>query len=180
MKSVLKIALVILVFASLLPAQSSVKSTVKQLKKTEQYEGISIPGWIIRLGLKFVNDQNEDVRSSGLLRIAKKIKHLNVAITNLDTKIYNTKAIVNNFIKGFKEKDGFEEYISVRSEDQNLKIMVIEDKDVIKNLVILSEDQGEIAMIHLKTSMTLDDLKSVSFRQLKNDSSRIKTDTNKF
>ncbi len=179
MKKGFKLAILMLVFASGITAQSSVKNTVKQLKKTDQYEGVSIPGWIIRLGLKFVNDEDEDLKSSGLLQVAKKIKHLNVATTKLDTKLYNTKAIVNNFIKGFKDKDGFEEYVSVRAEDQNLKIMVLEDDDIIKNLVIMSEDQGEIAMIHLKTNLTMDDLKNVSFLQLKNDSGRITTDTNK-
>ena len=57
--------------------------------------------------------------------------------------------------------------MSVKSEDQNLKIMVLEDEEVIKNLIILSEDHGEIAMIHLKTNLTPDDLKNLSFNQLR-------------
>ena len=129
--------------------------------------------------MKFVNDEDKELRSSGLLGLAKKVRHLSVATTTLDTKKYNTQAIVNNFIKGVKENDGFEEYVSVRSEDQNLKIMVQEDGDIIRNLVILSEDQGEIAMIHLKTNLTTEDLRNVSFNQIKSDTGRIKSDAGK-
>jgi hypothetical protein len=153
--------------------QSSVNKIVKQLKKTEHYEGISVPGWLIRLGLKLATNDDNQATLSGLARISKKIKRIRVATTTLDIKKYNTKAIVNNFVKSVQEKDRFEEYISVREEDQNLKIMVQEDQDVIKNVIILSEDNGEIAFIHIKSNLTMEDLKSLSFNKIKAESSLV-------
>ena len=80
--------------------QSSVKKIMSQLKKTEKYEGISIPGWILRLGYKIVAKGDIDLKESGLLSLAGSIKHLRVATTTLDVNKYNTRAIVNNFING--------------------------------------------------------------------------------
>ncbi|MBK8516284.1 MAG: DUF4252 domain-containing protein [Saprospiraceae bacterium] len=179
MKTILKFIGVILLFSIPGQSQSSVKTIVNQMKKTEHYEGVSIPGWMIRLGLKFVPKDDEDLNSSGLLQIARTIKHLRVATTSLDIKKYDTKAIVRNFMDKVRDKDHFEEYVSVRSEDQNLKILVQEEEEIIKNLVILSEDNGEIAMIHLKTNLSAQDLKNISFRQIKNDTGKIERDSGK-
>jgi hypothetical protein len=153
-----------------LKAQSSVDKMFEQIKKTEQYEGISIPGWLFRLGLSIAAKDDMDISESGLLELSKKIKKIKIATTNLDLKKYNTKAILNNFAKSVHQKDRFEEYVSVREEDQHLKIMVQENDDVIKNVVILSEDKGDIAVIHIKSNLTMDDLKRISFSKLKNES----------
>jgi len=158
-------------------AQSSVKDIIKQLKKTENYEGMSIPGWLIRLGLKIAANDDAELNNSGLIQIASKIKHLRVASTNLDSKKYNTRAIVDNFIKTMTERDEFQEYVSVRSEDQHLKIMIQEDHDIIKNLLILSDDGFEISLVHLKTKISYDDLKSISFNQVKLDSKQFKAES---
>ncbi|MBK7637735.1 MAG: hypothetical protein IPJ13_28190 [Saprospiraceae bacterium] len=51
-----------IVFSMMIPAishgQSSVKSVVNQLKKTEGYEGFYLPGWVIRLGIKLIPKRN--------------------------------------------------------------------------------------------------------------------------
>lgn len=44
-------------------------------------------------------------------------------------------------MKEVQENDGFEEYMSVRSEDQHLKIMVQEVDHSIKNLLIFSDEK---------------------------------------
>jgi len=154
-------------------AQSSVKSVVKQLKKTERYEGFYLPGWVIRLGVKMVPKKELDDETIGLLDLVKGIRHIRVATTKLDITKYNTSAIVRNFAKKIKESDRFEEYVSVRSEDNNLNILVKEDEDTITNLLIMSEDQGEISFIHFKTDLSVDDLKKISFRQLKDESTKL-------
>lgn len=159
--------------ASQVTAQNSVKNIVKQLKKTEHYEGISLPGWVIRLGLKIaeIND-NDKLENSGLKQLIGKIKHLRVATTQLDSKKYNIPSIVNNFIKNVVKNDAFEEYVSVRSEDQHLKILIREDDEMIKNLLIFSNEWEEISLIHLSTNITSEDLKSLSFSQIKKDSGK--------
>ena len=75
------------------------------------------------------------------------------------------------------ERDEFQEYVSVRSEDQHLKIMIQEDHDIIKNLLILSDDGFEISLVHLKTKISYDDLKSISFNQVKKDSKQFKAES---
>ena len=67
--------------------------------------------------------------------------------------------------------------MSVRSEDQHLKIMIQEDHDIIKNLLILSDDGFEISLVHLKTKILYDDLKSISFNQVKKDSKQFKAES---
>jgi len=158
--------------------QSSVKKIVKQLKNTENYEGISLPGWLIRMGINLAVKVEGDESHSELFKWAGKIKHLRVATTKLNTKKYNTGAIINNFMKEVQENDGFEEYMSVRSEDQHLKIMVQEVDHSIKNLLIFSDENGEIAFIHLKTNFLTEDLQKISFRNIKQDSQQYKIEVN--
>jgi Domain of unknown function (DUF4252) len=155
-------------------AQNSVKNIVRQLKKTEHYEGISLPGWVIRLGMKIAeSDEKDTLGNFGLKQLVGKIKHLRIATTLLDSKKYNSQSIVNNFIKSVVSKDGFEEYVSVRSEDQHLKILIREDDDRIKNLLVLSNEGEELSLIHLKTNISSEDLKSLSFSQIKKDSGKV-------
>jgi len=171
MKTYLVALLFSLIFSVNISAQSSVNKIVSQMKKTEQYQGVSLPGWIIRLGLKLVDES--EMSNAGLVSIANKVKHLRVATTTLDIGKYNTKAIVNNFVKGLRDNDQFEEYVSVRSEDQNLKILVQEDEEIIKNLLILSEDGGDIALVHLSTHLTTNDLRNISFSQVKKETGSV-------
>lgn len=170
---VIIICLLCMIFCSTseVSGQGSVKKIVRQLKKTEHYQGISLPGWLIRAGLKLATNDDNQATLSGLVRVSKKIKRIRVATTTLDIKKYDTKAIVNNFAKSVQEKDRFEEYVSVKEEDRNLKIMVQDDHDVIRNVIILSEENGEIAFIHLKSNLTMEDLKDLSFNKIKTESS---------
>jgi len=154
-------------FVSNLSSQKSVNNIINQIKKTEHYKGIKIPGWALYLGLKIAERSDDELKDMDLMRIAKHIKSIRVATTMLDESKFNISAIVNNFIKSVIDKDQFDEYISLRSEDQNLKIMIQEKKDVIKNIVILSADGSDLACIHLKTDLHLDDLKNISFADIK-------------
>ena len=160
--------LVLIVCLSSISAQKSVENIVNQLEKTENYEGINIPGWALYLGLKIAERGDDELKDMNLLRIAKHIKSVGVASTSLDQSKYNNRAILNNFIKSVKEKDQFEEYVSMRSEDQSLKIMVQEKGEVIKNIVIFSADASDLACIHLKTNFNPEDLKNISFSDIKN------------
>jgi hypothetical protein len=175
MKHVILFIMLLLMIPAISNGQSSVKSVVNQLKKTDGYEGFYVPGWVIRMGIKLIPKNELDHETRGLLDIAKGIRHIRVATTKLDLTKYNTAAIVKSFASKIKNKDRFEEYVSVRSEDTNLNILVKEHDDVITNLLIMSEDQGEISFIHLKTDLSVDDLKKISFRQLKDESSKLKS-----
>ena len=77
-----------IVFSMMIPAishgQSSVKSVVNQLKKTEAYEGFYLPGWVIRLGIKLIPKKELDHETRGLLDIAQDIRQIRVATTKLD------------------------------------------------------------------------------------------------
>lgn len=168
---------VILLFTclhSLSKAQSSVNEIVGQIKKTENYGGIFLPGWVIRLTLNIAAKTDVDFKHNGLTQIAKYIKSIRVATTRLDIKKFNSTAIINNFMATVKDIDNFEEYVSARSEDQNLKILIREKKDMIKNILIMNADGEDIAVVHLKTNLTINDLKNISFNDIKNETSNIK------
>lgn len=173
---------IILIFGLLLSytsvqAQTSIDRIFGQLKKTQNYDGASVPGWVIKLGILAISVQEDD-QAKQLLDIGTKIKNIRVATTTLDLKKYNTQAIVRNFAKNITSEYGFAEYMSVKKEDSHLKIIVQEVEDTIQHLVILNEDKGNITMVHLKTNLTYNDLKNVSFNKLKNDIQEVNTITN--
>lgn len=147
-------------------AQSSSKRIIQQLKKTENYEGFSVPGWAIRLAVKLMSVEDNEAESDRWKSIFKGIKHVNIATTSLDLQKYNTRAIINNFAKSIHESEGLEEYLSVRSEDKDLKILIDEKHDTAKQLIIMSAEGSEVAFLHFKTNLKLEDLKSISFNQL--------------
>jgi len=158
-------------------AQESVDHIFKQLKNTQNYEGASVPGWVIKLGLLAISLQ-EDSDTKEVLNLGKKIKKIRVATTSLDTKKYNAKAIVQKFVSNITSEDGFGEYVSVKKEDSHLKILVQEDEDVIRNIVILNEDKGNISIVLLKTNLSYNDLREVSFHKLKNNIKEVNTINN--
>ena len=173
MKTIYTIFICALITQTKLHSQSSVNHVFKQIQKTEKHESFSFPGWILRLGSKILVKSEPELKNSGLLTLVKKIKSIKVATTQLDITKYNTSAIVNNFIKKVQSKDNFEEYISVRSEDQNIRILIKEEKDIIKNLLILSADGADLAMIHVKTKIHIDDLKKISFADFTKEASAL-------
>lgn len=171
MKTIINLCILGLIVLGSVPAagQRSVRSMVSQLKDSESYEGISIPGWLIRMGAKIAARHNDELRESGILNVAGKIRHLRIA----KAKIHDTKLCENVYSRFLRSisQDGFEEYVSLRDEDQHLNLFVCQKGDQIRNILIAANDGGEVSLIHLKTRPHPNDLASISFGKLvKNDS----------
>lgn len=144
--------------------QKSVKKLVREMKKHESYEGISLPGWVIRWGSRIAARHDDEWKESGLAGLVGKIRHLRVATAKMSA-VTTPKGIRSHFVRAIKS-DGFDEYVKLRDDDQHLNLFVREEDGVINSMVLLSDQDGEVSLIHLKTRWTEKDLEGIAFGRL--------------
>jgi hypothetical protein len=158
-------------------AQRSIDQIVQKLKETNRYEGFEIPGYVLRWTTKMALWVDKDANSEDFYKIIKKVKGVSVSTTSLDQKKYNNVEIVNNLAKKLENEDSFKEYMSFKNKRENIKILVNENKDIIKNIVILSNYGRELNLIHFKTSLHFEDLKTVDFKTVEKEIKKVKIKT---
>lgn len=166
MRSIVNLCLlsIFLLNAGQATGQKSVRSIVSQLKEADSYEGISIPGWLVRLGSSFAAKHDDELRESGIAELIRKVRHIRIAKAKVGHRETSDK-MPARFIKSLQE-DGFEEYVRVRDEDQHFNLFVRQQGNQIKNLVLFSNEGGEMSLIHIKTRWTPEDLASISLDKL--------------
>jgi hypothetical protein len=165
-KQILFTALILLLSTSLSYSQKTVEKMVDQMKKTKRYEGVEIPGYLIRTIFKFATIKDNTLKEKSFYRIVSKIKKATIATTTLEQKKYDNKAIINNFVTKLISDDKYEEYITIKENGQVIRILMKVKDDVIKNLLIISQEGREISLIHLKTKLKISDLKDLNFGEV--------------
>lgn len=87
--------------------------------------------------------------------ILKKAKHIRVLVFTEDPDPMSKK--FNKFIKRSK----FENLISVKDDDDKVKIYTLENKDKIKEIVVDISTGDELVLLGLKTNITPEDLSNL-------------------
>jgi hypothetical protein len=129
---------------------------VRKMKKhasNEDRVDITLPGFLVRLGLKFVdNDDIEKFRP-----FTKKISEIRVV--SLENCLSIPTEDYTAFIKDVRA-EGFEDLLTVRSTGERVHVMIKERKDLIRNIVILVDGRSdhEFVLINLEGKFTMEDL----------------------
>ena len=87
--------------------------------------------------------------------LLKKAKHVRILVFTENTDEMAGK--FNRFIK----RSSFDNLISVKDKDDKIKIYTLEQKDVIKEIVLDISTGDELVLLGLKTNLTYDDLAKV-------------------
>ncbi len=87
--------------------------------------------------------------------LLKKAKHVRVLVFTDNSEEMTIK--FNKFIN----KSDFDNLISIKEDDDNIKIYALEQKDVIKEVVLDINNGDELVLLGLKTNITEDDISNL-------------------
>jgi type IV secretory pathway ATPase VirB11/archaellum biosynthesis ATPase len=141
----------------LLPAQTvSINEFYRKYKNSgEENTHLTLPGWVVRLGVGIAKTQVEDNTEKDALKLAKKIGKMRVLTFEESNPV--TDKDRERLLKGVR-RENFEDLIMVREEGTHVHIMMREKKDRIKNLLILVNEEDTFTMVSLKARLHYDDL----------------------
>lgn len=141
-------------------AQSvSVDRLVNRIKKSNrdcEKHDLSIPGWLIRFGTNFVDE--DDLDGVDIRFLGKKISHLRI-VTVEDKKQVDASDI-STFFKDIRN-EGFEDLMMVKSDGSDVRFMIREKKDYIRDIVLLvneREEGGDFVLLNIEGKFTMDDI----------------------
>jgi hypothetical protein len=115
---------------------------------------ISLPGWLVRLGSHFIDEDNLDVVD--IRAIAQKISFIRIVTAEGVPKIPQSEwqdVLID------AQSANFEPLMTVRSEGDNIHILIREKTDFIRDLFILVQDsQGELVLLNIGGKFTMEDI----------------------
>ena len=160
MRIVIAIAF-LLAFNTGLSGQKTVNKFIDKIKKHESAVAMTLPGWFIRTGINLATWGIEDQDEREIVNLGKKVKKLRFVV--VDKPHHITKEDTKEFLRKVKEKEGFDEYTTVRDGSTYVYVLVKEKKNKIEYLTIFVRGEENVALINLKTDLTFDDLKRAKF-----------------
>jgi len=139
-------------------SQRAVNKLINQVKKHDKAVAFTIPGWIMRTGLRFALEEEEPTLEKGYRDLISGIRQLRFVAVDDKVEIESEK--LNKIINTLKTKDGFEDYARVRDKGNNVHVMVREKKDRIKNLFVLVHGEDQMVVLNFKTDISMEELKN--------------------
>ncbi len=151
MKRIITITLMTLIAVSI-TAQSSVDKLFNKYQGRDGFVSITINGNLLKF-LAESDDSDDD-----FLKHADKFTTIRILVQEDDEmEIENFYDMVIDEVS----KSGYEEMVSVKSADEDLKILVKADGKVFKEFLLIAGGDDN-ALIQIKGSMTFNDVKEMS------------------
>ena len=157
MKKLLFLTFILLTVNQLAQAQTeSIDRFVRKYKRSATGEkvDITVPGWLLRLGTHFI--KKDDMEGIDIQALARKVSEVRVVSIEGGAKIAQSdfKKLLDD-----AKAEQFEELLNVRSEGDNVHIMMRERKGFIRDLFIMvQESDGEFALVDIGGKFTMDDI----------------------
>ena len=129
----------------------AIKTFYKEHKKHQDVDKLSVPGWIVRLGLS-LSGQKADMDKVEK-KLIKSVKQVRILSTENPSVVSAAK--VNALIADM-QAEGFDEFISVKDKGDDVAIFLRDDGKKLKNLVILATEAEEFALISMKTKLKME------------------------
>lgn len=137
------------------------KTLIKEFKNTEDAEYVHIPPMLMKLARLSASKADTDESTKMVL---KNIKSMDVLCLD-DCK----PKVKDRLSKAFDdlESDGYEPFVSATSNKENVKIMLLEKKNSIRELVLLAHDGDDCTLILLEGDMPEKDIEALVESQTK-------------
>lgn len=145
--------------------QKTVDRFIDKMKKHKDSYVVTLPGWLLRTGINMADDNNK-IYEPGIQEIVDGVKRLRVLFLNGDSQLSNSE--IRSVVNQIKEKDGYVDYATVKEDGTNLHVVVKEDKNKVKSLVLLANTEEGFTIINLKTDIDMDELRAANLSFNKN------------
>ncbi len=134
---------------------ATVNAFYREHKRKEGVRNFTIPGWLVWLGTGLANSVIEDEETRVALRLAKKVKRLQLMITEDANPISSLD--VRSFVSSIHD-NGFEDLIYVRDQETTINIVVKEQRNKLRHLVVLVNDDSDFVFINMRTNIKVKDI----------------------
>lgn len=144
-----------IIFVVLLAMQSqlfagNIKSVFREFKDVRNAEYVSVSPFLLMIVKMFSSGDDND--------ISKRIK--SVKVLDLEECSSHVKEKFCKRIENLNDKD-FETLMSMKDDEDNVRILVKEHKQIIKELVIVCGGQEDCALIHIKGNIRPEDIETM-------------------
>jgi hypothetical protein len=160
MKS-LQITFICLLLALGMNAQKSINKFINKHKQEAHTLTMTLPGWLIRSGFNYAEKFSEDNDEKAYLSIGQHIKKLRFMV--IDEKHNTSQSEIRELMEKAIDKDHLEIYTSYRDGDNDVNILVKEEKEIIKNLVIVSRGDDHLTVVTINADLPISEFKKANF-----------------
>ncbi len=159
---IIQIGLLIIACTSISFGQKSVDKFINKYLKHENTTALSLPGWFFEGSVKFASKMEDDEDLADYVKLSEHVKNIRVFVMEEGNTI--PENAVQELIKTMVNKDGYDEYLRIRSKGTNVNLFAVEKKEKIKQLVFLIDDQEEFIVLRLKLDLPLNIFKDLNYK----------------
>lgn len=141
----MKIFLFVISFAIL--SSCSAQTTFKTFYTENNQQADFTMGFSTSLIGGFLADDDEEIKE-----LMKKAKHTRIMVFSENWE--KTNSNFNKFIK----RSGYDKLVKIKDDNDKISLYALEEKGVIKEIVVQISTGDELVLLGLKTNLTYDDL----------------------
>jgi hypothetical protein len=158
MNRTLLILLVVSIFSSC--SKQVVSRFIDEVKENRSAYALTIPGWVISKGTSLAMKGVDENDERAILQLGKKIKKLRIVA---DENSPITSEEVKTVISNMQVQENYEPYTLMRHNGSDVYVMVQEENNRIRDLAILVHNDKSTVVLHMKTDLTMADLRKSNF-----------------
>lgn len=143
-------------------AQKSVDRFINKHLDEDNTLAVRLPGWLFSQSMKWASRIEDDEELASYSKLASYVK--NVRVFAIDEDSHIPRSAIQDLIYDMKHKEHYDEYLTIRHEDTNVNLFVLEDGKNIKNMVFLvNAEDDAFALIRLKLKMPYEAFKELYY-----------------
>lgn len=151
-----------LVFTLTSCSKNTIGNLFDEAKKSDNYIAFTIPKWVIKTTKDkvFEGHLGTSNNSYNLLNHVDKVR-----VLVQDDKSKLNMGSMKNIFNNITNDKHYEEYLTVREGDQHTSIVVNERKDRVKDILLFTESDDSVVLLHLKSDISVKDLEDGRYFQ---------------
>ncbi|MDX1667354.1 MAG: DUF4252 domain-containing protein [Saprospiraceae bacterium] len=126
-----------------------------QQKQKGEVTGFTVPGWLIKLGGGIASAAVADEETRLFLKLAKKMGRIRVLTAEEHNAV--AQAEVRDFLEEVRNY-AFEDLLRIRDEGTTVNIMVHEEENRIKDILLLVRESDEFIFVNARTNLKMEEL----------------------
>ncbi len=129
---------------------------VKRENRDAEKVDFTVPGWLVRFGANFIDE--DDLEGVNLKMFGKKLGAVRIVTVEGKRQIQPTD--IQGFMNDIRA-EGFEDLMMVRDKGDDVRLMIRERKDLIRNIVLVVNENnagGDFVLLSLEGKFTMADI----------------------
>lgn len=136
-------------------SRSPVNKFIDTYNQDQGTFSFTVPSWMVKAGARATfSDFNDEKDSEGFAAIAKSLGK--IRFLTAKEGVIPTDAVKNLIIES--KNNDYEEYVTVRDKGKIVNVMVQQDQDRVKNLVLLVSGEEEVVIALIEADITIQEL----------------------